>query len=149
KLNARITVTAEESGIIKEININEGQYLSEGSPVFILEDLSILWLEAEVYPEEARNIKQGQLLNVIIGGYENEPVSAKVEFIGPQLQENSQLAIIRASISNKDKKYQPGMYASVSMANANKSNIIKLPINAVVRDEFHNQVWIRTGNHTF
>lgn len=149
KLNARITVTADESGIIKDINASEGQYVSEGSPVFVLEDLNTLWLETEVYPEEARNIKLGQSLKVIIGGYENESISAKIEFIGPQLQENSQLVVIRASIPNSEQKYQAGMYASISLANTNKSNIIKLPINAVVREELHNQVWIRTGNNTF
>lgn len=149
KLNPRITVFAEKGGIIKEINVSEGQYISEGSPAFILENLNILWLEAEVYPDEAKNIKVGQMVKVAVNGFENEPVNAKVAFISPQMQENSQVVIIRASISNPEQKYHAGMYASILLSSTNKNNIVKLPVNAVVRDEMHNQIWIRTGNNTF
>lgn len=149
KLNAKITVFADESGVLKEININEGQYITEGSPAFVLENLNTLWLEAEVYPDEVKNIKVGQILKVSINGYENEPLNAKVEFISPQLQANSQTVIIRASIPNPNLKYQAGMYASIMLSTTSKNNIAKLPVNAVVRDEKHNEIWIRTGNNTF
>jgi Cu(I)/Ag(I) efflux system membrane fusion protein len=149
KLDPKITVLAEKGGVIKEINVNEGQYVAEGSPAFIVENLNTLWLEAEVYPNEVKNIKVGQTVKVSVNGYKSEPVNAKVDFISPQLQENSQVALIRASIPNPDQKYQAGMYANISLSDASKEDIIKLPVNAVVRDEMHHQIWIRTGNNTF
>ncbi len=149
KLNPRITVFADRSGVIKEMNVSEGQYISEGSPAYLLENLNTLWLEAEVYPNEAKKIKTGQNIKVAVNGFENEPLNAKVEFISPQLRENTQVVSIRASIPNPDQKYQAGMYGSLLLTSADKENVIKLPLNAVVRDEMHNQIWIRTGNHTF
>lgn len=148
-LNPSITVVAERSGVIKEISVSEGQYVSEGSQAFILENFDTLWLEAEVFPHEAKDIKVGQIVKVSVNGFETEPVNAKIAFISPQLQENSQVVLIRTSIPNPDQKYQAGTYASISLPDASKVDIVKLPVNAVVRDEMHHQIWIRTGNNTF
>lgn len=149
KPDPRITVSTEKSGVIKEVNISEGQYIAEGSPAFILENLNNLWLEAEVYPNESKKINLGQVIKVTVSGFENEPINTKIDFISPQTQENSQVILIRASIPNPDQKYKTGMYASILFSNASKDNVIKLPVNAIVRDEIHNQIWIRTGNNTF
>lgn len=148
-LNPRITVYANEGGLINEINISEGQYISEGMPLFSLGNLKNLWVEADIYPSEIDNIKLGQSLKVIINGFENNPLKGKIEFINPQYDNDSRVIKLRTSIKNNDYKFHPGMFASVILEDAQKTAILKLPIQAVLRDEKGAHIWIKIDEHTF
>ena len=147
--NPYITVFAPIGGVISEINISEGQYVAEGSPVFKIENLNQLWVEADLYPSEIADVKIGQSVNISVIGYENEPIKSKIDFISPQLESNSQIITIRANIPNLSNKFQPGMQANLSLPYLTKNNIISLPNDAVLRDQKGNYIWIKTGNNTF
>ena len=43
---------SNESGYITELPVMEGQYVSEGSTIVKLADLSSLWAEAQVYTSQ-------------------------------------------------------------------------------------------------
>lgn len=148
-LNPRITVFAPTNGTIKSINISEGQYIGEGSPVFEIENLNRLWVEADIYPSEISGIQIGQALQISVSGYENLVAKSKVEFIAPQLNSNSQIVILRTSIANPSGNYQPGMFASVKLSSNIKQEIINVPVNAVLRDEEGAHIWVRKDKNTF
>ena len=147
--NPRITVYANESGLVNEINISEGQYISEGMSIFSLGNLNTLWVEADIYPSEIENIKLGQSLKVIVNGFEDIQVKGKIDFINPQYDNNSRVIKLRTNIKNIDFKFHPGMFASVTLEEAQKSAILKLPVQAVLRDEKGANIWIKTDEHTF
>lgn len=147
--NPYITVYAPIGGVISEINLSEGQYVAEGSPVFKIENLNQLWVEADLYPSEIAGVKIGQSININVIGYENEPITSKIEFVSPQLESGSQIITIRANISNLSNKFQPGMQANLSLPYVSKNNIISLPNDAVLRDEKGNYIWVKTGENNF
>lgn len=135
-----ITVYAQESGIITEIAIAEGQYVSEGMAVFTLENLSKVWVEADLYPQEAKNVKVGDPITVLINGNEHP---ARVEFLSPQLNSGSQIINLRTSIANKNQQYFPGMKASISLSRNTQKDALTLPVNAVIRTESGAYVWVK------
>jgi Cu(I)/Ag(I) efflux system membrane fusion protein len=147
--NPRITVYANEGGLVNEINISEGQYISEGMSIFSIGNLNTLWVEADIYPSEIENIKLGQSLKVIVNGFEDIQVKGKIDFINPQYDNNSRVIKLRTHIKNIDFKFHPGMFASVILEGAQKSAILKLPVQAVLRDEKGAHIWIKTDEHTF
>lgn len=137
---ADITVYAPQSGVITDIAITEGQYLSEGSPVFTLENLDKVWVEADLYPQEAKEVKIGSAITVNINGNEHP---AKVEFLSPQLNSNSQIITLRTSIANANQQYFPGMKASVTLNSNTHKDALTLPINAVIRTQSGDYVWVK------
>ena len=148
QLNPYITVYAQESGVISEINVSEGQYVSEGETVLNLENLNSLWVEADLYANE--NVKEGTLIQITVSGFENETISSKILEISPQLNENSQILSLRALVENKNLKYQPGMQATINLQSASSSKSqISLPNDAVIRDQNGAHVWVKTGKGEF
>lgn len=147
--NPYITVYAPMSGVITELNINEGQYVSEGSTVYRLEDFDSLWVEADLYPSESGEIKVGQAIEILISGFENQPIKTKVEFVSPQLNDASQILTIRSSVRNVNYNFQVGMQANISFAYFSQNNGLTLPNDAVLRDESGNHVWIKTNKSDF
>ncbi|MGY3054733.1 Cu(I)/Ag(I) efflux system membrane fusion protein [Pedobacter sp. UYEF25] len=147
--NPYITVYSPNGGLITEINVEEGQYVTEGMPVLKIENLDRLWVEADAYPSEISGIKVGQVLVVTIAGYENEPIEGKIEFISPQFAGGTQVLSIRASIPNRQKKYQPGMQANISLPFGDKKDVISIPSDALTRTANEDYVWIKTSKDHF
>jgi Cu(I)/Ag(I) efflux system membrane fusion protein len=140
---------APESGVVAELSVTQGQYVTEGSPILRLEGYGQLWVEADVYPNEAANIKQGQKVKVLVAGWENQPQEMTISFVTPALQSGTQLTQIRGSIPNPGNQWQPGLQANVFLPSGHKSNVLTLPVDAVIRDGKSMHVWIKTGKDSF
>lgn len=149
QVSPSVTIYASASGIVNEINVTEGQYISEGSPVLRLENFSRLWLEADVYPSEVNQIAIGSILKVVINGFSDLSQNAKVDFMSPALNPSTQRLTIRAAIDNSSALFQPGMQANVFLSTGKVSNAVSLPLQAVLRDENGSYVWIKTKGNTF
>lgn len=148
KTSPLLTVYSTGSGIISEVIISEGQYVSEGSPIIRLENFDQLWLEMDVYPSEIASLKLGTSVKVSINGTGDKEHILKIDFISPQLDPATQILKVRAPIHNPG-NLQPGMQATVFLPMAEISDAISLPIDAVIRDANGAHVWIKTGKNTF
>ncbi len=144
----RITFLSPVSGLVTETNATEGQYVSEGAVLFKIEDITKLWLEAELYPQETSLVKAGDIINVRISGYESSPVEAKVTFLSPEYRANTQVTVVRASLDNNNMKFKPGMQAQVLFTHSSKKTLA-IPTNAVIRDGNGTHVYVQTGMNTF
>jgi Cu(I)/Ag(I) efflux system membrane fusion protein len=148
KTTPMLTVYSSASGIVTELNVSEGQYLSEGSPVLKLENFTQLWLEMDVYPNELGSIQLGTKVQASINGVSQKEQTLTIDFISPQMDPSSQILKLRASIKNPG-NLQPGMQATVFLPLAEISDALSLPLDAVVRDEKGAHVWIKTAKNTF
>jgi Cu(I)/Ag(I) efflux system membrane fusion protein len=149
KVAANVTFSAPESGIVAELFITEGQYVEEGSPILRLENYGSLWVEADLYPDEAANVKIGQEVKVVIPGWENEPQTMKIQFINPSFQLGSQLVQIRGSILNPNEQWQSGQQATIFLPMKSEGNVLNLPVDAVIRTGAGTHVWVETDKNTF
>jgi len=149
KKDPYVAFYAPEGGVVAELSVTQGQYVAEGAPILRLEGYGQLWVEADVYPNEAKNIKIGQKVKVVIAGWENQPQEMTISFITPSLQSGTQLTQIRGSIANPNQQWQPGLQANVFLPSASKSNVLTLPVDAVIRDGKGMHVWVKKGKDNF
>lgn len=149
KKDPYVVFYAPESGVVAELSVTQGQYVTEGNPILRLEGYGQLWVEADVYPTEAGKIKQGQKVKVVVAGWEDQPQEMTISFITPSLQSGTQLTQIRGSIPNPGNQWQPGLQANVFLPSGNKSKVLTLPVDAVIRDGKGMHVWIKTGKDSF
>lgn len=146
--NARIQFVAPASGIVTEIMVAEGQYVAEGAPIYRLENLARLWVEAELYPNEASLIKVGDPLTVRVSGYEDELIPSKVIFLAPEYRQGSQIFLLRASIANPNYRFAPGMQAEIVFEHS-KKKALTLPSEAVIREEQGSLIYKKSGPGKF
>ncbi|WP_316747686.1 efflux RND transporter periplasmic adaptor subunit [Pedobacter gandavensis] len=150
KKNPYVTFFASEGGVVAEISVTPGQYVAEGGPIMMLEGYGELWVEADVYPNEAGHVKEGQKVKVVIPGWEDQPQEMTISFITPSLLTGTQLTQIRGSIPNPNQQWQPGAQANVFLPSGNqKSSVLTLPVDAVIRDGKGMHVWIKKGKDSF
>ena len=149
RVSPYVTYAATASGIVAELNVTEGQYVSEGGSVMKLEGYGALWVEADVYPAELPYVRVGQTVTVLISGWEQQPQQMTVQFINPALQSGSQLMQIRGSIPNPNQQWQPGLQAVVQLPIKSNSDAISLPVDAVIRDGKGTHVWVQREKGKF
>jgi Cu(I)/Ag(I) efflux system membrane fusion protein len=146
--SGRTTFVSPADGIITEMNVSEGQYVSEGDMIYKLEDLSNLWIEADLYPNEASFVNIGQEIEISIAGFETNPLIATVSFLTPEYKPNTQIIVMRATINNKNLDYKPGMQANVFLRHGTKKSLA-VPANAVIRDSKGTYAFVQIDKNTF
>jgi membrane fusion protein, copper/silver efflux system len=149
KTDPYVTYSAPVSGVVAELSVGEGQYVSEGGSIMRIEGYDNLWVEADLYPIEASVVKVGQMVKVILTGWEDHPQQVKIKFISPNLQNGNQLLQMRGSISNYKNQWQPGMQANILLPLKVKAKGLSLPVGAIVRDGKGTHAWVEVSKGRF
>jgi len=139
---------SNESGYITELPVMEGQYVSEGSIIVKLADLSSLWAEAQVYTSQLSAIDLNGTAVVQFPDIPGKEWKGKIEFANPEIVSDSRLNLVRVSIPNPGGLLKPGMPAYVSIK-SKELNTLTLPSDAVLRDGKMNIVWVQSGKNSY
>lgn len=146
-LRPEVVFLAPQSGTISEVDIVEGMYVTEGSPLFRIEDTRSLWVEAELYPGEEALVRVGDTITVTTEG-SSGPIQSTVIFLSPEFRSNTQVTILRARIDNPDGRLRAGQFAQVYLTQATHS-ALAVPADAVIRDEHGARVYLASEGHAF
>jgi Cu(I)/Ag(I) efflux system membrane fusion protein len=148
KILFSVTICSPESGVIRSVNVTEGQYVKGGQSLFELADDSRLWVEAQVYHDDLQFLKVGMPSTSIIPGSGNTLIEGHISFIYPSVEKGKNVTLIRMQIDNPDKNLYPGMLAFLSIQSQRKSGIA-LPASAVITDKSGSRIWIRNEDGSF
>lgn len=135
-------------GTLIGLDINEGDYVMEGSTVVKLADMSTVWAEAQVYASQLADMDMNSVASVQLPDLGNRVLQGRMEFINPEINADSRINLVRITLPNGNGQLKPGMPAYVLLKTP-KRNMLSLPIDAVIRDGKGATVWIKTGPNTF
>jgi Cu(I)/Ag(I) efflux system membrane fusion protein len=142
------TFYSPASGYLTNLEIQEGDYIMEGSTLIKLADLSTLWAEAQVYTTQLAALDRNSIAMVQLPDLDDREIPGKIEFINPEINPDTRINLIRVSIPNPGNQLKPGMPAYVLLKSPARKSL-SLPIDAVIRDGKGATVWIQTAEHTF
>jgi multidrug efflux pump subunit AcrA (membrane-fusion protein) len=134
-----ILVKATESGIVKSVDRQQGDYMQDGDPLCTIANSSSLVFMMDVPFESRRFIKSGS--NCIIALPDGETMSAHIASQIPEMDKSVQMEryVLRASASLT---LPEGLIASVRIPTSTKANAIILPKTAVLSDETQTEFWV-------
>ncbi|MBP3253767.1 MAG: efflux RND transporter periplasmic adaptor subunit [Bacteroidales bacterium] len=109
------SIKAPCDGYVVSKNIFQGSFVNkeDENPMFVIADISSVWILADVYAKDIHKIKENQPATVKITAFDDTVFNTKVDCIYPVLEKESKTLKIRLQIANKDKKLRPGMFANV------------------------------------
>jgi len=137
-----LTVYADRSGVIAEVMVTMGDYVTEGTPIYSLANLSSVWVEAQVYSSEAAAIPEGAKAQVTFSSLPDKKLEGKITFANPELLTDSKLLLVRMEIPNNDYALTPGMQAYITTHTSEKE-ALAVPSSAVLRDSQGATVWLK------
>ena len=113
----RQELRAPISGLVAERRVELGSLVGrEGleSELFVIVDLSTVWVEMAVSPSDLANIREGQQIT-ISAGTGGEPSPATIMFISPLLDKDTRAARVVASVENATRKWRPGSFVTAEI----------------------------------
>jgi len=146
--NTSTTFYSTEAGYITALNVQEGEYVSEGGSIVQLADLSTLWVEAQVYTSQLNQLKQSAKATVQIPDIPGKEIQGTIEFVNPEVNPDSRINLIRIKISNKDHLLKPGMPAYVTLKEPQQKTFT-LPMDAVLMNGKMTMIWVQSSENKF
>jgi Cu(I)/Ag(I) efflux system membrane fusion protein len=141
--STRTTYYSLEEGYVTVLNIQEGGYAMEGSPLMQLADLSTLWAEAQVYTTQLSSLNKNSQVTVQIPDLNNQSIPGTIDFINPEINPDTRINLVRVTVRNTNNRLHPGMPVYIIASNR-QHHSITLPADAVLTDSKGSTVWVQT-----
>ena len=109
-------------------NIVQGDRVEAGQMLFEVADLSTVWIEGELYEQDAAALNPGQPVEATLDAYPGRVFPGKVSLVHPHVETSTRTLRVRCEIENPDHELRPGMFATLQ---------IKTPIQLI--EPFHAQ----------
>jgi len=106
-------IKSSTTRFVKEIMINEGDYITEGKQVAVLLDISKVYVEINVPVRSITDYSIGQARTVTVSLLGNKEFKGKVTAIFPQIDSASGTVKSRILIENPKHEIKPGMLVQV------------------------------------
>lgn len=113
KAESRLTIRSPQAGHIIRKEIVEGSSLKEGDLLFEVADLSVVWIEADVYEKDIPFLKEGQTIEAAVEAFPGKVFEGTVSLIHPHLERATRTNRVRFELENPKHELRPGMYAMV------------------------------------
>jgi Cu(I)/Ag(I) efflux system membrane fusion protein len=127
-------VFANTTGIVSARRVNTGDYISPGSVLFDVADLSQVWVMFDAYESDLPYLSQGQKVSFTFEALPGKDYSGNISFIDPVLDPVTRVARVRVEIGNQGGKLKPEMFATgIVKATLNQyKNKLVIPRSAVL-----------------
>jgi multidrug efflux system membrane fusion protein len=124
-------VRAPFDGELGVRHIDLGQYLSAGTMIVTLTDLSELYANFTVTEKGSAQLKVGQVVRVAVDAYPGRTFEGKISTIEPQIATDTRNIHVQATIANPDEVLKPGMFTTVTVVLPDKPPVVTVPETAV------------------
>jgi len=111
-----------------------GQHAEPSSPLFVIADLSRVWVMTQVFERDAVNVTVGSTAHVTVAALPGQEFDGQVAVVGRQVDPGSRTVPIRVELANRTGTLRPGMSATARLEVAGQSRtILAVPAAALQR----------------
>ncbi|MCZ6754615.1 MAG: efflux RND transporter periplasmic adaptor subunit [Gemmatimonadetes bacterium] len=127
----RLPILSPYTGHVLEKSVIEGQMVHPGDRLFLIADLSTVWVEPAIFERDLQFVAVGQRAEVRLDAFPGEVFHGRVTFMQPVLDRHTRAVRMRIEIPNPDYRLKPMMYATVTLR-ARGVTGVTVPLTAVL-----------------
>jgi len=139
-------ISAPFSGVVTEIRVFPGEYVSAGSELLTLVDILKIQIHAKAIESEAGKIKMGSKARLRFIAYPRKIFLAKVKAISPFIDPQEKTCRVILEVDNPGEEIKPGMHAEIEITVETHKSRLLLPQDAILFREGRNVVFVIEGN---
>jgi multidrug efflux system membrane fusion protein len=137
-------VRAPFDGELGVRHVEVGQFLTAGTQIVSLTDLSELYANFTVTEKDSGNLKVGQTVRVLVDAYPGRTFEGTITAIEPQISSDTRNIRVQATIANPDHILKPGMFATTTVVLPDKPPVVTVPETAVDYTLYGDSVFLIT-----
>jgi multidrug efflux system membrane fusion protein len=137
-------VRAPFDGVLGVRHVEVGQFLTAGTQIVTLTDLSTLYANFTVTEKDSGQLKVGQTVRVVVDAYTGRTFDGKITTIEPQISTDTRNIHVQATLANPDHILKPGMFATTTVVLPDKPPVVTVPETAVDYTLYGDSVFLLT-----
>lgn len=145
----QVLVPAPAAGVVLELNVREGSQILPGTPLVRIADLARIWISVEIPESQGAWIDEAGAAEVRLAVQPGKVFNGSVEYVYPNLEQQTRTVRARISLDNPDLVFKPGMYADVTLIGSPRADALLVPTEAVIRTGERNVVILAEGDGRF
>jgi len=142
KIVDSVTVYARDGGIVMDIMAREGMYVMQGESIIELAKLDPIWVELEIYQQDAGRVNIGDRVEFSPIGEETRKFTGRIFEFAPMLTEEKRTLLARARVSNPGYRLRPGMFVDGYIIKGKTEKVLVVPRNAVLITGRGARAWV-------
>ena len=144
RINPETTIFAPLAGTVVQRKIGPGQYVNAGAsdPVYVIGDLSTVWMTAFVRETDSANISVGQEVTFNVLALPGRTLPARLNYVATAIDPATRRLLVRATIDNKKGLLKPEMFANVTIYSANDHPAVGVPKQALIYEGDQVRIWV-------
>jgi cobalt-zinc-cadmium efflux system membrane fusion protein len=144
RINPETTILAPIAGTVVQRKIGPGQYVNSGAsdPVFVIGDLSTVWLTAFVRETEASSVEVGQELTFNLLALPGRTLTGRINYVAAAIDPATRRLMVRATVDNASGQLKPEMFATVTIYAPGDQPSVGVPKQALIYEGDQVRVWV-------
>ena len=143
-VSTRYEIRAPFNGTVVERRIAVGEAVRDDSDIFLIADLSTVWVELTVSPNDVRTIRIGQTVTINSDAI-GETATGTVEYVSPLVASETRSGKARVQLANPKGVWRPGVSVRVQLVQ--EEHDVALAVKTVALQKFRewDVVFVRQG----
>lgn len=111
-----VEIKSNTNGIVIAKRVNRGDYVSQGSILFDIANLSRVWAMFDAFEVDLPFLAKGDQVEFTLSAFPGKTYSGRISFIDPILNATTRTARVRVDVANPTLEMKPEMYATAQVA---------------------------------
>lgn len=149
-LSNRYMVTSPITGVVLERHATLGENVDGKDVLFLIADLSEVWVQAAVYEKDLRLVRNGMPATVRTQAYPDVPFAGTLAYVGEMVVEKTRTVPIRITVKNGPAPscagrfaLRPGMFVTVDLELSRRENVVVVPRAAIQTSNEQSLVFVK------
>lgn len=129
-----LDVYADATGVVTKRQVSLGDYVSTGSVMVEIANLSSLWIVLDAYESDLAWIKTGSTINFTVPSLPGKEFKATIQYINPSLNPETRSVDVRAVVPNTGNLLKPEMLVNATLQTKLNTTVkgLAIPVTAVL-----------------
>lgn len=146
---SRDTLQAPFSGIVTKYDIAVGETVDTNRELFTVVDLSTVWVQADVYEKDIREIKRNSVARIKVDAYPDRTFEGRITYISDLLDPKTRTVRVRCVVANPEDLLKLDMFATIAVPSPIGRTAVMIPEAAVQQVNDRPVVFVRKAEDSF
>ncbi len=146
-INSVTSVASTMAGTVVERQVAPGQVVQPADALYVVADLSRVWVTAEVPEQQGALVKSGQTVDIEVPALGSR-LTGKLIYVADTVNPETRTITVRSVVDNANRQLKPAMLATMLIQAAPVERVV-VPAQAVVRDGDADNVFVEVAKGQF
>ena len=143
-----VAFTAPATGLVVEKQAVRGMHVTAGQTLYKIADLSVVWVDADIYEQQMSLLRVGQRATISFDAYSGRNFPGITSYVYPSVDAHTRTGRVRFELANPSGLLKPGMFANVELTGPAASGLT-IPADAVLDSGLQQTVFVAEGEGRF